>query len=146
MSRNFYFNQVEPIRFAVQPDLLEQPTYVAPNYEPCLFQVTLDGSVLYQDAVSVLQDVESNIRILGQSVVQSLVNQLRPMQPESQDNLTDEQRFDMTISRYCQTIAERQAVLDYLSREHADLVAQFNAEMTQQPATDSSVSAPAEPV
>ena len=37
------------------------------------------------------------------------------------DNMTDEQRFDCVISRHCQTMSERQAVLQQLASEKSEL-------------------------
>ena len=37
------------------------------------------------------------------------------------DGLTDEERFNCVISRHCQTMSERQAVLSELASQHSEL-------------------------
>ena len=46
--------------------------------------------------------------------------------------MTDEQRFDCVISRHCQTMSERQAVLQHLASEKSELT-KFAQEMLAEP-------------
>ena len=46
---------------------------------------------------------------------------MHPTQSTVMDGMTDEERFDCVISRHCQTLSERQAVLQQLAIEHSEL-------------------------
>jgi hypothetical protein len=60
------------------------------------------------------------------------------------DGMTDEQRFDCVISRHCQTMSERQAVLRQLASEKSELTAYAEAMLAEQTAAPApEASAPA---
>ena len=48
------------------------------------------------------------------------------------DNMTDAERFACVISRHCQTMSERQAVLQYLASEKSELSAYAEAMLAEQ--------------
>ena len=60
--------------------------------------------------------------------------------------MTDEERFECVISRHCQTMSERQVVLQQLANEKSELTAYAEAMLAEQqsapdpsPAPDASV-------
>lgn len=112
--------------------LVNEPVYESPNYTCCLVDETVDGDIIYQDMTVILKDVDKYVSQLGQSVVNDFIASIRPTPPTLQDNMTDEQRLDVCISRHCQTIAERQQVLQYLQSEHSDLLSQLQMGEQQQ--------------
>ena len=65
---------------------------------------------------------------------------MHPTQSTIMDGMTDEERFDCVISRHCQTMSERQAVLQQLASEKSELSAYAEsmlAETKAAPSTDS---------
>ena len=48
---------------------------------------------------------------------------MHPTQSTAMDQMTDEERFKCVVSRHCQTISERQAVLQQLANEMSELTA-----------------------
>ena len=59
------------------------------------------------------------------------------------DDMTDEERFACVISRHCQTMSERQAVLQQLANEKSELTAYAQAMLAEEQAAPSTDSAPA---
>ena len=53
--------------------------------------------------------------------VQNILAQMHPTQSTVMDGMTDEERFKCVISRHCQTMSERQAVLQQLAGEKSEL-------------------------
>ena len=77
--------------------------------------------------------------------VQNILAQMHPTQSTFMDGMTDEERFDCVISRHCQTISERQAVLQQLASEKSELskyaetmLAEQQSEPEPSPAPDAS--------
>jgi hypothetical protein len=71
--------------------------------------------------------------------VQNILAQMHPTQSTIMDGMTDKERFDCVISRHCQTISERQAVLQQLAGEKSELSAYAEsilAEIKAAPSTD----------
>ena len=68
---------------------------------------------------------------------------MHPTQSTFMDGMTDEQRFDCIISRHCQTMSERQAVLQQLASEKSELSAYAESLLAVQQAAPSSDPAPA---
>lgn len=110
---------VEPVfDNSVEPG---NPCYVPSVFDDCLFDKTPDGSYIQVDITSVLLNQEKYRRLLGDNVIQELVNQMHPTPSTPMDTMTDEQRFDCVISRHCQTMSERQAVLSELASRSSEL-------------------------
>ena len=80
-----------------------------------------DGSYMYMDMTSILLNQEKYRRLLGDMNVQNILAQMHPTQSTVMDNMTDEERFNCVISRHCQTMSERQAVLQQLASEKSEL-------------------------
>ena len=69
----------------------------------------------------ILLNQEKYRRLLGDMNVQNILAQMHPTQSTAMDNMTDEERFNCVISRHCQTMSERQAVLEQLASEKSEL-------------------------
>lgn len=102
-----------------------QPMRQLSPYDQIAFEETPSGAFRKFDMTYFLLHQEKTRRKLGDPLYQELLASMHPTSTTIQDNLTDDQRFDMVISRHCQTMSERQAVLDWLREEHADLLKQY---------------------
>ena len=69
----------------------------------------------------ILLNQEKYRRLLGDMNVNNILAQMHPTQSTVQDGMTDEERFACVISRHCQTMSERQAVLSELASRHSEL-------------------------
>lgn len=106
----------------VIPELIEgNPCYEASVYDSVMLEELSDGSYMYMDMTSILLNQEKYRRLLGDMNVQNILAQMHPTQSTVMDGMTDEQRFDCVISRHCQTMSERQAVLQRLASEKSEL-------------------------
>ena len=96
-------------------------------------------SYIQNDMTQILLNQEKYRRLLGDMNVQNILAQMHPTQSTAMDNMTDEQRFACVVSRHCQTMSERQAVLQQLASEKSELT-KFAQEMLaeQQSAPDPS--------
>ena len=74
--------------------------------------------------------------------VQNILAQMHPTQSTIMDSMTDEERFDCVISRHCQTMSERQAVLQKLAGEKSELTKYAEAMMAEQKSAPDSSPAP----
>ena len=68
---------------------------------------------------------------------------MHPTQSTTMDSMTDEERFNCVISRHCQTISERQAVLRQLASEKSELSAIAGSMLAESKVAPSTDSAPA---
>ena len=82
-----------------------------------------DGDLIQCDMTQILLNQEKYRRLLGDMNVQDILSQMHPTQSTIMDGMTDEERFSCVISRHCQTISERQAVLRQLASEKSELSA-----------------------
>jgi hypothetical protein len=138
--RNFAYINPDFEQDTVIPELIEgNPCYQASVYDSVMFEELSDGSYMYMDMTSILLNQEKYRRLLGDMNVQNILAQMHPTQSTVMDGMTDEQRFDCVISRHCQTMSERQAVLQHLASEKSELT-KFAQEMLaeQQSAPDKS--------
>ena len=78
---------------------------------------------MYMDMTSILLNQEKYRRLLGDMNVQNILAQMHPTQSTFMDGMTDAERFDCVISRHCQTMSERRAVLQQLAIEKSELSA-----------------------
>ena len=101
-----------------------------------------DGSFMYMDMTSILLNQEKYRRLLGDMTVQNIIAQMHPTQSTFMDGMTDEQRFDCVISRHCQTMSERQAVLRQLASEKSELSAFAESMLAESASAPDSSSAP----
>ena len=67
---------------------------------------------------------------------------MHPTQSTAMDGMTDDERFNCVISRHCQTMSERQAVLDQLVSEKSELTKYAESMLAEQKSEPVSASAP----
>lgn len=128
----------------VVPELVEgNPCYEASAYDSVMLEELPDGSYMYMDMTSILLNQEKYRRLLGDMNVQNILAQMHPTQSTLMDNMTDEERFNCVISRHCQTMSERQAVLQNLASEKSELSAYAESLLAENKAAPSSDSASA---
>lgn len=138
--RSFAYINSDFEQDSVFPELVESnPCYQPSVYDSVMLEEMSDGSFKYMDMTSILLNQEKYRRLLGDMNVQNILAQMHPTQSTVMDGMTDEQRFDCVISRHCQTMSERQAVLQHLASEKSELT-KFAQEMLaeQQSAPDKS--------
>lgn len=120
--RNFAYVNPDFEQDSVTPELVEgNPCYEPSVYDSVMLEELSDGSYMYMDMTSILLNQEKYRRLLGDMNVQNILAQMHPTQSTVMDGMTDEERFDCIISRHCQTLSERQAVLQQLAGEHSEL-------------------------
>ena len=105
-----------------------------------------DGKFQYMDMTSILLNQEKYRRLLGDMNVNNILAQMHPTSSTPMDDMTDDERFNCVISRHCQTMSERQAVLNQLAQEKSELTAYAQAMLAEEQAAPSSDSAPASSV
>lgn len=126
----------------VIPELIEgNPCYEPSVYDSVMLEELSDGSYMYMDMTSILLNQEKYRRLLGDMTVQNILAQMHPTQSTVMDNMTDEERFDCVISRHCQTMSERQAVLQQLAGEKSELTKYAQAMLAEQKSEPDSSSA-----
>ena len=120
--RNFAYVNPDFEQDTVVPELIEgNPCYEPSVYDSVMLEELCDGSYMYMDMTSILLNQEKYRRLLGDMNVQNILSQMHPTQSTVMDGMTDEERFNCVISRHCQTMSERQAVLRQLASEKSDL-------------------------
>lgn len=131
--RNFAYVNPEFEQDSVTPELVEgNPCYAPSVYDSVMLEELPDGSYMYMDMTSILLNQEKYRRLLGDMNVQNILAQMHPTQSTVMDGMTDEERFDCVISRHCQTLSERQAVLQQLVSEHSELTKYAQAMLEEQ--------------
>ena len=129
-----------------QPQLVEgNPCYQASAYDPVMYDETPDGDLIQCDMTQILLNQEKFRRLLGDMNVNNILAQMHPTPSTAMDDMTDEERFSCVISRHCQTMSERQAVLSELASQHSELTEfakSMLAEQSAAPAPDASAPAP----
>lgn len=143
--RKFDFTP-EIIPDTYQPQLIEgNPCYEASSYDSVMYDKTPDGDLIQCDMTQILLNQEKYRRLLGDMNVSNILAQMHPTQSTAMDQMTDEERFNCVISRHCQTMSERQAVLSELASQHSELTElakSMLAEQSAEPALDASAPAP----
>jgi pyoverdine/dityrosine biosynthesis protein Dit1 len=142
--RNFAYQNPDYIKNEVTPELIENnPCYQQSVYDTVMYDESLDGDLIQADMTQILLNQEKYRRLLGDMNVQNILAQMHPTQSTVMDSMTDDQRFDCIISRHCQTMSERQAVLRQLASEKSDLTKYAEVMLAETKAAPSSDSAPA---
>lgn len=142
--RNFAYVNPEFEQDSVTPELIEgNPCYEPSVYDSVMLEELSDGSYMYMDMTSILLNQEKYRRLLGDMNVQNILAQMYPTQSTFMDGMTDEDRFSCVISRHCQTLSERQAVLQQLVNEKSELTKYAQAMLEEQLAEQQSEPAPA---
>jgi hypothetical protein len=141
--RNFAYINSEFEQDSVTPELIEgNPCYEASVYDSVMLEELTDGSYMYMDMTSILLNQEKYRRLLGDMNVQNILAQMHPTQSTVMDGMTDEERFNCVISRHCQSLSERQAVLQQLVSEKSELTKYAQAMLAEQQSAPDSSSAP----
>lgn len=127
------------------PELVEgNPCYQASVYDSVMYDETSDGDLIQCDMTQILLNQEKYRRLLGDMNVNNILAQMHPTQSTTMDQMTDEERFNCVISRHCQTMSERQAVLRQLADEQSELTAYAQAMLAEESAAPApEASAPA---
>ena len=141
--RKFDFTS-EIIPDTYQPRLVEgNPCYEASSYDAVMYDESPDGDLIQCDMTQILLNQEKYRRLLGDMNVNNILAQMHPTQSTIMDSMTDEERFECVISRHCQTMSERQAVLRQLANEQSELTAYAQAMLAETQAAPSPDPAPA---
>lgn len=141
--RSFSYVNPDFEQDSVVPELIEgNPCYEPSAYDSIMLEELSDGSYMYMDMTSILLNQEKYRRLLGDMNVQNILAQMHPTQSTPMDNMTDEERFACVISRHCQTMSERQAVLQQLANEKSELTAYAESMLAEQQSAPDSSSAP----
>ena len=141
--RNFAYQNPDYIKNEVVPELIEEnPCYQQSVYDTVMYDESPDGDLIQCDMTQILLNQEKYRRLLGDMVVQNILAQMHPTQSTLMDGMTDEERFNCVISRHCQTMSERQAVLRQLSGEKSELSKYAEAMLAEQKSEPVSAPAP----
>lgn len=144
IMRSFAYKNENFERDSYVPELKEgNPCYQASVYDPVMYDETPDGDLIQCDMTQILLNQEKYRRLLGDMNVNNILAQMHPTQSTVMDGMTDEERFACVISRHCQTMSERQAVLNQLAQEKSELTAYAQAMLAEEQAAPSTDSAPA---
>lgn len=141
--RSFAYKNPDYIKSEVIPELIEDnPCYQQSVYDTVMYDESSDGDLIQCDMTQILLNQEKYRRLLGDMNVQNILAQMHPTQSTVMDGMTDEERFNCVISRHCQTISERQAVLQQLAREKSELTKYAESILAEQKSEPASASAP----
>jgi hypothetical protein len=131
--RNFAYKNPDYIKNEVVPELIEDhPCYQSSVYDTVMYDESPDGDLIQADMTQILLNQEKYRRLLGDMNVQNILAQMHPTQSTVMDGMTDEERFACVISRHCQTMSERQAVLQQLASEKSELSKYAEAMLAEQ--------------
>ena len=140
--RNFAYKNPDFIKDEVVPELVEDnPCYQQSVYDIVMYDETPDGDLIQADMTQILLNQEKYRRLLGDMNVQNILAQMHPTQSTFMDGMTDAERFDCVISRHCQTMSERQAVLWQLASEKSELAKYAESMLAEQKSAPDSSSA-----
>lgn len=144
--RDFAYKNPDFIQDEYVPVSVEDnPCYSPSVYDSVMYDETPDGDLIQVDMTQILLNQEKYRNLLGDMNVQNIIAQMHPTQSTIMDDMTDEERFKCVISRHCQTMSERQAVLQQLASEKSELSAYAEAMLAEQKAAPSPDPAPASP-
>lgn len=142
--RSFAYNNENLEKDSYIPELKEDnPCYQASAYDPVMYEETPDGDLIQCDMTQILLNQEKYRRLLGDMNINNILAEMHPTPSTPMDKMTDEERFNCVISRHCQTMSERQVVLQQLANEKSQLTAYAQAMMAEEKAAPSTDSASA---
>lgn len=143
--RSFAYKNENFEKDSYTPELKEgNPCYQASAYDSVMYDETPDGDLIQCDMTQILLNQEKYRRLLGDMNVNDILAQMHPTQSTIMDGMTDEERFACVISRHCQTMSERQAVLSELASQRSELskfAESMLAEKQSEPAIEASAPA-----
>lgn len=141
--RSFAYKNPDFIKNGVVPELVEDnPCYQQSVYDSVMYDESPDGDLIQVDMTQILLNQEKYRRLLGDMNVQNILAQMHPTQSTIMDGMTDEERFNCVISRHCQTMSERQAVLQQLANEKSALTKYAQEMLAEQQSAPAPTSAP----
>ena len=141
--RNFAYVDPHFIENDSRPQLVEDnPCYQPSVYDQVMYDEALDGSLIQCDMTQILLNQERYRRLLGDMNVQNILAQMHPTQSTVMDGMTDEERFACVVSRHCQIMSERQAILQHLASEKSELSAYAESMLAEQQSAPDPSSAP----
>ena len=141
--RNFAYKNPDFIKNEFVPELIEDnPCYQQSVYDTVMYDEAPDGDLIQCDMTQILLNQEKYRRLLGDMNVQNILAQMHPTQSTVMDGMTDDERFKCIISRHCQTLSERQAVLSQLASEKSELTKYAQLMLAENPSAPESSSAP----
>lgn len=124
IMRSFTYKNENFEKDTYVPELVEEhPCYQPSVYDSVMYDQLPDGDLIQCDMTQILLNQEKYRNLLGDMNVQNILAQMHPTQSTIMDGMTDEERFNCVISRHCQTMSERQAVLRQLASEKSELSA-----------------------
>lgn len=136
-----YPPQINEDPIDIPTDVEGHPVYQESVFDSVQFDELEDGSFIQNDITSILLNQEKYRRLLGDMNVNNILAQMHPTQSTVMDNMTDEERFNCVISRHCQTMSERQAVLKELASQKSELTAYAEMMLAEQKSAPDSSSA-----
>lgn len=143
IMRSFAYKNENFEKSSYVPELKEDnPCYQASVFDSVMYDETPDGDLIQCDMTQVLLSQEKYRRLLGDMNVNNILAQMHPTPSTPMDDMTDEERFNCVISRHCQTMSERQAVLQQLVGEKSELTKYAQAMLAEQQSAPDSSSAP----
>lgn len=141
--RNFAYKNPDYIKNEVVPELVEEnPCYQKSVYDSVMYDESSDGDLIQVDMTQILLNQEKYRNLLGDMNVQNILAQMHPTQSTAMDSMTDEERFSCVVSRHCQTMSERQAVLQQLASEKSELSKYAQEMLAEQQSVPASAPAP----
>lgn len=141
--RSFAYKNPDFIKNEVVPELVEDnPCYQQSVYDAVMYDESPDGDLIQSDMTQILLNQEKYRRLLGDMNVQNILAQMHPTQSTFMDGMTDDERFACVISRHCQTMSERQVVLQQLASEKSELTKYAESMLAEQKSEPAPVSAP----
>lgn len=144
--RDFAYKNPDFIQDEYVPVSVEDnPCYSPSVYDSVMYDETPDGDLIQADMTQILLNQEKYRLLLGEMNVQNILSQMHPTQSTIMDNMSDEERFNCVISRHCQTMSERQAVLQQLASEQSELTAYAESMLAEQKSAPDSSPAPDAP-
>lgn len=131
--RSFAYKNENYEKDSYVPELKEgNPCYQASAYDSVMYDETSDGDLIQCDMTQILLNQEKYRRLLGDMNVNNILARMHPTQSTAMDQMTDEERFECVISRHCQTMSERRAVLQQLASEKSELTAYAETMLAEQ--------------
>ena len=147
IMRNFAYVNPDFIKVDTSPQLVENnPCYEPSVYDSVMYEEDENGVLIQCDVTQILLNQEKYRRLLGEMNVNNILSQMHPTQSTVMDGMTDDERFACVISRHCQTMSERQAVLQQLASEKSELTAYAQSLLAETASAPDSPSAPDAPV
>ena len=141
--RDFAYKNPDFLQDEYVPVSVEgNPCYSPSVYDSVMYDETPDGDLIQADMTQILLNQEKYRNLLGDMNVQNIIAQMYPSQSTVMDGMTDEDRFNCVISRHCQTMSERQAVLQQLASEKSELSKYAEIMLAEQKSAPDQSSAP----